>query len=82
MAIGTQVGFALGGFAPTISAAILQPGPTGWMPVALFTTAVTLVAAISAATARETFRTPMKDLGHKAPAGGSGQAVDVRVRHA
>jgi MFS family permease len=83
MAIGTQVGFALGGFAPTISAAILQPGPTGWMPVAAFTTAVTLVAAISAATARETFRTPMKDLGRK-PKGlsGNGQAVDVQMRHA
>jgi MFS family permease len=83
MAIGTQVGFALGGFAPTISAAILQSGPTGWMPVALFTTVVTLVAAISAATARESFRTPMEQLGRKSQAaGGSGQSVDVRMRHA
>ncbi|MES2102418.1 MAG: MFS transporter [Pseudomonadota bacterium] len=63
MAIGTQVGFALGGFAPTISAAILQPGVNGWMPVAVFTTATALVSAISVATARETYRTPMQELG-------------------
>jgi MFS family permease len=31
MAIGTQIGFALGGFAPTISAALLREGPDGWM---------------------------------------------------
>jgi len=63
MAIGTQVGFALGGFAPTISAAVLQPGPGGWIPVAAFVTATSLVSAISVATARETFRVPMHELG-------------------
>lgn len=63
MAIGTQIGFALGGFAPTISAAILKPGPDGWMPVAVFVSATALIAAISAATARETYRTPMQELG-------------------
>jgi MFS family permease len=63
MAIGTQIGFALGGFAPTISAAIQRPGPDGWMPVAAFVTAAAVVAAISAATGRETFRIPMHQLG-------------------
>jgi len=63
MAIGTQIGFALGGFAPTISAALLGTGPTGWMPVALFTTAAGLVAAFSAYTAKETFKQPMEALG-------------------
>ncbi|MDB5767802.1 MAG: putative metabolite transport protein [Collimonas fungivorans] len=63
MAIGTQIGFALGGFAPTISAAILKPGVDGWMPVAVFVSATALIAAISAATARETYRTPMQELG-------------------
>ncbi|MYM87319.1 MFS transporter [Rugamonas sp. FT82W] len=65
MAIGTQVGFALGGFAPTISAAVLQPGPGGWIPVAAFVTATSVVAAISVATARETFRVPMHELGSR-----------------
>ncbi|MCU6496956.1 MHS family MFS transporter [Rugamonas sp. A1-17] len=64
MAIGTQVGFALGGFAPTISAAVLQPGPGGWIPVAAFVTATSVVAAMSVATARETFRVPMHELGN------------------
>jgi len=81
MAIGTQLGFALGGFAPTISAAILKEGPTGWMPVAAFVTGVTIIAAISAWTARETFRTPMKALGRKPP-GGEQHVVDVQMRHA
>jgi MFS family permease len=63
MAIGTQIGFALGGFAPTISASILQPGPGGWIPVAAFVTATSVVAAISVATARETYKLPMHELG-------------------
>jgi MFS family permease len=63
MAIGTQIGFALGGFAPTISAALLGTGPTGWMPVALFTTAAGVVAALSAYTAKETFQQAMEALG-------------------
>ncbi|MQB41147.1 MFS transporter [Rhizobium sp. ICMP 5592] len=75
MAIGTQIGFALGGFAPTISAALLGTGPTGWMPVAAFTSITAVIAAISAATASETFKTPMVQLGRQknqglpAPAG-------------
>ncbi|MFT4183337.1 MAG: MFS transporter [Rhizobium sp.] len=63
MAIGTQIGFALGGFAPTISAALLGEGPTGWMPVAIFTSITAVIAAISAATALETYKTPMAQLG-------------------
>lgn len=75
MAIGTQIGFALGGFAPTISAALLGTGPTGWMPVAAFTSITAVIAAISAATTSETFKTPMAQLGRQknqglpAPAG-------------
>ena len=65
MAIGTQIGFALGGFAPTISAAVMGTGPTGWMPVALFTTVTGVVAALSAWTARETYNIPMEQLGRK-----------------
>lgn len=63
MAIGTQLGFALGGFAPTISAAILQPGPSGWVPVAVFVTITSVISALTVATAKETYRTPMQDLG-------------------
>jgi len=65
MAIGTQIGFMLGGFAPAIASALLKPGPGGWMPVALFTTVVSVISAISASTARETYNVPMDQLGKK-----------------
>jgi MFS family permease len=65
MAIGTQIGFALGGFAPTIAAAIQGPGPTGWYPVAIFVTLTSVVAAASAFTARETYRVPLEELGQR-----------------
>jgi MFS family permease len=66
MAIGTQIGFALGGFAPAISAALMAPGPNGWMPVAAFTTAAAVVSALAAWTARETCHVPMDMLGKRA----------------
>ncbi|BAQ45323.1 MULTISPECIES: MFS transporter [Methylobacterium] len=65
MAIGTQIGFALGGFAPVISAALLGDGPTGWVPVAAFVTVTAGIAAVSIFTARETYRTPMELLGKR-----------------
>lgn len=64
-AVGTQIGFTLGGFAPAISASILKPGVDGWMPVALFVTITSLVAALAIFTARETYRTPMHELGRQ-----------------
>ena len=67
MAIGTQIGFALAGFGPTIAAAIQKPGPQGWMPVAWFTLGACVVASLSALTARETSKLPMHELGRKAP---------------
>lgn len=63
VAIGTQIGFALAGFAPSIAASIQGAGTNGWMPVAVFVTVVCLVSAGSIFTARETYRTPMHQLG-------------------
>jgi MFS family permease len=68
MAIGTQIGFALGGFAPVIAAAIVGDGPTGWLPVALLTAGTATVAGLCALTARETAHVPIEELGQ--PAGG------------
>lgn len=62
MAIGTQIGFAVGGFAPTIADAIDGNGSTGWVPVAAFVLAMTALAAIAIATTRETFDTPLREL--------------------
>ena len=44
-AIGTQIGFALGGFAPSISAAVMGPGPNGWPPVAVLVSVSCIIAA-------------------------------------
>jgi MFS family permease len=63
MAIGTQIGFALGGFAPAIAAALQGPGPMGWVPVAALTFGACVIAAIAAWTARETHRTEIHALG-------------------
>jgi MFS family permease len=54
MAIGTQIGFALGGFAPTVADWIAGQGTGGWVPVAAMTFGASVLAAIAIATARET----------------------------
>jgi MFS family permease len=60
-AIGTQIGFALGGFAPAIAASLMKVG--GWKAVACFGTATALISAITALTFRETYNVPMEELG-------------------
>ncbi|MGY1824585.1 MFS transporter [Geodermatophilus sp. SYSU D00079] len=64
-AIGTQIGFALGGFSPLIAAAIVGDGPDGWWPVAILTAAAAAVAGLCALTARETAHVPLEQLGSK-----------------
>jgi MFS family permease len=54
VAIGTQLGFVIAGFAPTIEAAIQGEGLTGWLPVAIFAAATALIAAFAAWTGKET----------------------------
>ena len=63
MAIGTQIGFALGGFSPTIAAWIAGEGQNGWLPVAWLTAAAATVSGLCALTARETAHTPLPELG-------------------
>ncbi len=63
MAIGTQIGFALGGFSPTIAAAIAGDGTNGWVPVAVLTAAAATVAGLCALTTPETAHVPLEDLG-------------------
>jgi MFS family permease len=59
MAIGTQIGYAIGGFAPTAAAAI---DGSGWVAVALYVLGSSVIAAIAAFTARETCRMPLEQL--------------------
>jgi MFS family permease len=62
MAIGTQIGFAIGGFGPTAAAAIDGGGKNGWVPVAFYVFGSCLIAALAIATARETCRKTLPEL--------------------
>jgi MFS family permease len=66
MAIGTQIGFAIAGFSPTIAAALAGDDGTGWVWVAAFTAVLCLVNVAAVATGRETHRVPTEDLGTRA----------------
>jgi len=62
MAIGTQVGFALGGLAPTVAVWIAGDGTGGWVPVAAMTFGASVLAAIAIATARETAHVTLAEI--------------------
>jgi MFS family permease len=64
-AIGTQIGFAIGGFIPTVAAAIAGKGSGGWVPVAALVLGLSVLAAIAIPTARETYLTPLREIDHR-----------------
>lgn len=65
MAIGTQIGFAVAGFAVTFAAEIAGPDGDDWSSVALFTAALCIPPMLAAITARETHRVPTERLGER-----------------
>jgi MFS family permease len=67
VAVGTQFGFALGGFAPAIAASLAGPDLDQWVPVAVFGCVTAVIAMIAVATMRETYKTPLYDLGKSRP---------------
>ncbi|WP_055724449.1 MFS transporter, partial [Streptomyces niveiscabiei] len=67
MAIGTQIGFAIAGFAVTFAAQIAGPDGDDWSSVALFTAALCLPPVLAALTARETAKIPTEKLGLRTP---------------
>ncbi|MEV6696094.1 MFS transporter [Streptomyces sp. NPDC051453] len=78
VAIGTQIGFAVAGFAVTFAAQIAGPGGDDWSAVALFTAALCVPPVIAALTARETHRVPAEQLGLGREAEAAGR-VPTRV---
>jgi len=68
VAIGTQLGFLVAGFAPTIVTALGGIREGGWVVIGVFTAVVCVIAAASALTARETKDVPTVLLGKKLPA--------------
>ncbi|TCJ00816.1 MFS transporter [Aeromicrobium sp. IC_218] len=65
LAIGTQLGFLMAGFAPTIVTALGGVEEGGWTVTAGFTAVIAIVASIAALTARETKDVPTAELGAK-----------------
>lgn len=66
VAVGTQLGFIVAGFAPAIEVAIQGKGSAGWVPVAVFAAVCMLISAASAWSGRETRGVPMDELGVRA----------------
>ncbi|GGZ02352.1 MFS transporter [Streptomyces poonensis] len=67
MAVGTQIGFAVSGFAVTFAAQFAGPDGDDWFAVALFTAALCVPPVLAALTARETHKVPTALLGERAP---------------
>ncbi|HWT32950.1 MAG TPA: MFS transporter [Microbacterium sp.] len=63
MAIGTQIGFLMAGFAPSIVTALGGVQQGGWVVISVFTAVICVIAAASALTARETKSVPTAQLG-------------------
>lgn len=64
MAVGTQFGFALGGFAPLAAAALAGAGGTPlWLLPAAYAVAMCVIATISVATMKDNFRVHLNDIG-------------------
>jgi hypothetical protein len=66
MAIGTQIGYAIGGFAPTAAKWIEGDGAGGWIPVAAYVLVSSLIAAAAVLTARETAKVPLAKIDGRA----------------
>jgi MFS family permease len=66
VAIGTQLGFLMAGFAPTIVTALGGVREGGWVVISAFTAVICVIAAAAAATARETKDVPTELLGGNA----------------
>jgi MFS family permease len=64
MALGLQIGLIAAGFAPSVYTALTAGKPGDWFPVAVISAIISLLAVLSALTAKETFRTPLDELGN------------------
>ncbi|MCW4464739.1 MHS family MFS transporter [Glutamicibacter sp. MNS18] len=64
VAIGLQVGILCAGFTPMLATALVGADPGNYGPAAWIVAGSSIVAAIGAIWARETFRTPLEELGN------------------
>lgn len=64
MAVGLQIGILCAGFTPLLGTALVGKVPANWGPAAWIVAGSTILALIGAIWARETFRTPIHELGN------------------
>jgi MFS family permease len=62
VAIGTQIGYMIGGFAPAIAKTLEGEGSTGWVPVAVFACAALVVSGVCSLLGKETSKLDLKQL--------------------
>ena len=65
MAIGLEVGILCAGFTPLLGTGLVGADKTNWGPAAWIVAGSSIVAVAGALWARETFRTPIHDLGNR-----------------
>ncbi|MEU3847317.1 MFS transporter [Micrococcus terreus] len=64
VAVGLQVGIMLSGFTPMIAAALVGGTPANWGPAAWLVSGSLILVTLVAMTTRETYRTPLAELGN------------------
>lgn len=67
MAIGLQIGIVAAGFTPLLGTAVVGAVSANWGPAAWIVAASSILAAAGALWARETARTPLRELGNPVP---------------
>lgn len=65
MAIGTQLGFAVAGFMPSIAVWLAGSGEDSWFGVSVFVAVLCVINALAVASGKETHRVPTAELGLK-----------------
>jgi MFS family permease len=63
LAVSTQFANLALGFLPSVAVLLIQPGPVGWLAVAILLSVLSVIAAISAFAGKETAFTPLEKLG-------------------
>jgi len=63
VAIAIQFGLIVAGFSPMISAMLAPTGSPNWGPVPIFQAGLCFIAALAALFSRETYKTPLAELG-------------------
>ncbi|SHN23866.1 MFS transporter [Cryptosporangium aurantiacum] len=66
-AFGTQIGFAISGFVPSVITAVAGDGKDAWVGAALITALLCGVNIVAVLTGKETYRVPTDDLGARTP---------------